>query len=66
MSNQLSSERFCSLANTRNPVRNFDFLLFPGVEELDFAGPWEMVGMWSAYFEWGNKGRIEGGRNGQV
>jgi transcriptional regulator GlxA family with amidase domain len=21
-------------------------LVFPGVEELDFAGPWEMIGMW--------------------
>jgi transcriptional regulator GlxA family with amidase domain len=25
------------------------FLLFPGVEELDFAGPWEMFSVWSAY-----------------
>jgi transcriptional regulator GlxA family with amidase domain len=26
---------------------NFGFLVFPIVEELDFVGPWEMVGMWS-------------------
>ena len=25
------------------------FLLFPGVEELDFVGPWEMFSIWSAY-----------------
>jgi len=27
----------------------FGILLFPGVEELDFVGPWEMAAMWSAY-----------------
>ena len=27
---------------------NFGILVFPGVEELDFVGPWEMVRMWSA------------------
>jgi transcriptional regulator GlxA family with amidase domain len=27
----------------------FGFLLFPGVEELDFAGPWEMATMWRTY-----------------
>ena len=27
----------------------FGILLFPGVEELDFVGPWEMVAMWSSY-----------------
>jgi transcriptional regulator GlxA family with amidase domain len=26
---------------------NFGFLVFPDLEELDFVGPWEMVGMWS-------------------
>jgi len=26
---------------------NFGILVFPGVEELDFVGPWEMVRMWS-------------------
>ena len=25
---------------------NFGFLLFNDLEELDFAGPWEMVGVW--------------------
>jgi hypothetical protein len=25
------------------------FLLFPGVEELDFVGPWEMFSIWNAY-----------------
>jgi transcriptional regulator GlxA family with amidase domain len=29
---------------------NFGFLLFPDVEELDFIGPWEIIGMWSKYF----------------
>ena len=24
------------------------FLVFPGVEELDFVGPWEMASMWAA------------------
>ena len=27
--------------------RRFGFLLFPEVEELDFVGPWEIIGMWS-------------------
>ncbi len=26
---------------------NFGVLVFPGAEELDFAGPWEMVRVWS-------------------
>lgn len=29
---------------------NFGFLVFPGVEELDLIGPWEMVGMWGKLF----------------
>jgi len=29
---------------------NFGFLLFADVEELDFIGPWEIIGMWSKYF----------------
>lgn len=29
---------------------NFGFLLFPDVEELDFAGPWEIIGMWGKHF----------------
>ena len=28
---------------------NFGILIFPGVEELDFVGPWEMLGMWSKF-----------------
>ena len=30
-------------------IRRFGILLFPGVEELDFVGPWEMLRMWSLY-----------------
>ncbi len=26
---------------------NFGFLIFPGLEELDLAGPWEMISLWS-------------------
>lgn len=29
----------------------FGFLLFPGLEELDLVGPWEMVAMWSENFQ---------------
>jgi transcriptional regulator GlxA family with amidase domain len=28
---------------------NFGILVFPDVEELDFAGPWELLGMWSKF-----------------
>ena len=28
---------------------NFGFLLFPGLEELDLIGPWEMIAMWSKH-----------------
>jgi transcriptional regulator GlxA family with amidase domain len=28
---------------------NFGILVFPGVEELDFVGPWEILGMWSRH-----------------
>lgn len=28
---------------------SFGVLIYPGVEELDFQGPWEMVGMWHKY-----------------
>lgn len=27
----------------------FGVLIYPGVEELDFQGPWEMLGMWHKY-----------------
>ena len=30
---------------------NFGFLLFPGLEELDLVGPWEMVSVWSKFVE---------------
>jgi transcriptional regulator GlxA family with amidase domain len=29
---------------------NFGFLVFPDLEELDLAGPWEMIGMWGRFF----------------
>jgi transcriptional regulator GlxA family with amidase domain len=29
---------------------SFGFLLFPGVEELDFVGPWEIIGTWAREF----------------
>ena len=25
----------------------FGFLIFPGLEELDLVGPWEMIALWS-------------------
>ncbi len=28
---------------------NFGFLIFPGVEELDLVGPWEMISLWSKF-----------------
>ena len=28
---------------------NFGILIFPEVEELDFVGPWEILGMWSKF-----------------
>lgn len=28
---------------------SFGVLIYPGVEELDFQGPWEMLGMWHTY-----------------
>jgi len=28
----------------------FGFLIFPGVEELDFAGPWEIAGTWGKFY----------------
>jgi len=31
----------------RANVSNFGVLVFPNVEELDFVGPWEIIGMWS-------------------
>jgi putative intracellular protease/amidase len=28
---------------------NFGILVFPNVEELDFVGPWEILGMWGKF-----------------
>lgn len=28
----------------------FGFLVFPNVEELDFAGPWEIIGTWGKFY----------------
>lgn len=28
---------------------NFGFLIYPGAEEMDFQGPWEIVGLWHRY-----------------
>lgn len=28
---------------------NFGFLIFPGMEELDLVGPWEIISLWSKY-----------------
>ena len=30
---------------------SFGILIYPGVEELDFQGPWEMVSMWHKYLQ---------------
>jgi transcriptional regulator GlxA family with amidase domain len=30
---------------------SFGILIYPGVEELDFQGPWEIVGLWRKYAE---------------
>jgi transcriptional regulator GlxA family with amidase domain len=30
---------------------NFGFLIFPGLEELDLVGPWEMVSLWSKFVQ---------------
>jgi len=29
----------------------FGFLIFPGLEELDLVGPWEMVSLWSKFLK---------------
>jgi hypothetical protein len=28
---------------------NFGFLIFPGLEELDLVGPWEIILLWSKF-----------------
>ncbi len=30
---------------------NFGFLIFPGLEELDLVGPWEIISLWSKFAE---------------
>jgi transcriptional regulator GlxA family with amidase domain len=32
-------------------VMKFGFLLFPELEELDFVGPWEIIGVWGEFYE---------------
>lgn len=44
---------------------NFGFLIFPDVEELDFIGPWEIIGMWSKYYN-GPEQRILVSQTGEV
>jgi transcriptional regulator GlxA family with amidase domain len=44
---------------------NFGFLLFPDVEELDFIGPWEIIGMWSKHFN-GPERRLLISQNGDA
>ena len=31
-------------------LKNFGFLLFPDLEELDLAGPWEIFNVWRDKF----------------
>src|SRR5690606_28103357 len=38
-----------AIAAERGAAMSFGILIYPGVEELDFQGPWEMVGMWHKY-----------------
>lgn len=44
----------------------FGFLIFPQVEELDFVGPWEMVGMWGEHFGGPNERLIVSQHGGSV
>lgn len=30
---------------------NFGFLIFPGLEELDLVGPWEMISLWGKFLQ---------------
>jgi transcriptional regulator GlxA family with amidase domain len=47
-------------------VMNFGFLIFPGLEELDLIGPWEMVGMWGKFFNGPKQCLIIGEKMGPV
>ncbi len=42
----------------------FGFLVFPDMEELDFAGPWEIIGVWGANFA-GPDQRLVVSQNGE-
>ena len=44
-------DRLAYPANYNHGVGNmiFGFLIFPGLEELDLVGPWEMVSLWSKF-----------------
>jgi transcriptional regulator GlxA family with amidase domain len=33
------------------PAQRFGFLIFPGLEELDLVGPWEMTSLWSKFLQ---------------
>lgn len=35
---------------TMSSDTTFGFLVFPDVEELDFAGPWEIFGIWGRFY----------------
>ena len=47
----MAEKRSYDLASVGGKSVNFGILVFPGVEELDFVGPWEMVRMWSVLAE---------------
>ncbi|AKB50701.1 Transcriptional regulator, AraC family [Methanosarcina barkeri str. Wiesmoor] len=34
---------------------NFGFLIYPGLEELDLVGPWEIISLWSKFAQGPNK-----------
>lgn len=36
---------------TDQRASTFGFLVFPGLEELDLVGPWEMIAMWSKHLD---------------
>jgi transcriptional regulator GlxA family with amidase domain len=36
---------------TDQRASTFGFLVFPGLEELDLVGPWEMISMWSQHLQ---------------
>jgi transcriptional regulator GlxA family with amidase domain len=44
--NELASRR----SSGQDVAMTFGFLIFQNVEELDFVGPWELVGTWGKFF----------------